>query len=190
MKALYLLPLIFVPFLQRSDTLRQPDTVHRSDTLAWPSSFGIGRTATPTEIAALDISIRPDGKGLPPGSGTAAAGKAIYVVKCAACHGKTGTEGPYMQLVSKSSDSTRIKTIGNYWPYATTIFDYTRRAMPFNAPGSLTDNEVYCLTAFLLAANHIIDSQAVITAKNLAGIKMPAQSRFVPDDRKGGPEVR
>src|SRR5882757_9158506 len=109
MKALYLLPFLFVPFLQRSDTLRQTDTLHRSDTLAWPSSFGIGRPATPAELAALDISIRPDGKGLPPGSGSAAAGKAIYVVKCAACHGKTGTEGPYMQLVSKSSDSTRIK---------------------------------------------------------------------------------
>ena len=190
MKALYLLPLIFVPFLQRSDTLQQTDTVLRSDTLAWPSSFGFGRTATPAEIAAVADAIRPDGKGLPPGSGTAAAGKAIYIVKCAACHGKTGTEGPYMQLVSRSSESMRIKTIGNYWPYATTIFDYTRRAMPFNAPGSLSDNEVYCLTAFLLAANHIIDSQAVITAKNLAGIKMPARSRFVPDDRKGGREVR
>jgi len=196
MKALYLLPFLFVPFLQRPDTLQQPGTLHRADTLyqtdtlAWPSSFGIGRPATPAELAALDISIRPDGKGLPSGSGNAMTGKVIYAAKCAACHGRTGTEGPYMQLVSKINDSSRAKTIGNYWPYATTIFDYTRRAMPFNAPGSLSDNEVYSLTAFLLAANHIIDSQTVITAKNLADIKMPARPRFVPDDRKGGPEIR
>jgi mono/diheme cytochrome c family protein len=196
MKALYLLPFLFVPFLQRSDTLQKPDTrqhpdtSHRSDTLAWPSSFGIGRPATASEIAVLNIYIRPDGKGLPAGSGNAESGKIIYAAKCAVCHGRTGTEGPFMQLVSRTSDSSRVKTIGNYWPYATTIFDYTRRAMPFNAPGSLSDNEVYSLTAFLLAANHIIDSQAVITAKNLADIKMPARGRFVPDDRKGGPEVR
>jgi len=202
MKALYLLPFLFVPFLQRSDTLRQPDslhrtntpdrtdTLHRTDTLAWPSSFGIGRPATASEIAVLNISIRPDGRGLPPGSGNATTGKLIFAAKCAACHGRTGTEGPFMQLVSKTNDSSRIKTIGNYWPYATTLFDYTRRAMPFNAPGSLSDNEVYSLTAFLLAANHIIDSQTAITEKNLADIKMPARRRFVPDDRKGGPEIR
>ncbi len=190
MKALYLLPLIFFFLLQRPEALQQPGVLHQSDTLVWPSSFGFGRPATASEIAVLNISIRPDGKGLPSGSGTATAGKAIFAVKCAACHGKTGTEGPFMQLVSKPGDSLRIKTIGNYWPYATTIFDYTRRAMPFNAPGSLSDNEVYSLTAFLLAANHIIDSQEVINAKNLAGIKMPARERFVPDDRKGGPEVR
>jgi len=178
MKALYLLPLLFVPFLQRSDTV------------AWPSSFGFGRQATAAELAALGISIRPDGKGLPAGSGNAMAGKIIYAAKCAVCHGKTGMEGPYMQLVSKADDSLRIKTIGNYWPYATTIFDYTRRAMPFNAPGSLSDNEVYGLTAFLLAANRVIDSQTVINSGNLGGIKMPARGRFVPDDRKGGPEVR
>lgn len=190
MKALYLLPLIFVFLLQRSGTLQERYTSCHSDTLAWPSSFGFGRPATATELATLNISIRPDGKGLPPGSGNAMAGKIIYAAKCAVCHGRTGTEGPFMQLVTKTSDSLRIKTIGNYWPYATTIFDYTRRAMPFNAPGSLSDNEVYSLTAFLLAANHIIDSQTVITANNLADIKMPARGRFVPGDRKGGPEIR
>jgi mono/diheme cytochrome c family protein len=202
MKALYLLPLIFVFLLQRSDAfepsdafqrsnaLQQPDPAPRSDTMVWPSSFGFGRQATVSELAALDISIRPDGKGLPAGSGNAMAGKIIYAAKCAVCHGRTGTEGPFMQLVSKSNDSLRIKTIGNYWPYATTIFDYTRRAMPFNAPGSLSDNEVYSLTAFLLAANRVIDSQMVITASNLADVKMPARGRYVPDDRKGGPEVR
>lgn len=152
--------------------------------------FGFGRPATPREIATLDIAIRPDGRGLPAGSGTARAGRAIYAVKCAACHGKSGIEGPYSRLVGPMGDTTRAKTIGNYWPYATTLFDYTRRAMPFNAPGSLTNDEVYSLTAFLLAANHIIDSGEVITAHNLARIVMPAKKLFIPDDRKGGPEIR
>jgi len=164
-----------------------------TDTTNWPASFGFGRAATPQEITAMDISIRPDGRGLPPGSGTAGEGKAIYAVKCAACHGKTGTEGPYARLVGPmgdTGDTTRAKTIGNYWPYATTIFDYTRRAMPYNAPGSLSAVEVYSLTAFLLAANKIIDSSAVVDAQSLPRVKMPAHDLFVPDDRHGGPEVR
>ena len=161
-----------------------------TDTTNWPASFGFGRTATPQEIAAMDISIRPDGRGLPPGSGTAAAGKTIYAIKCAACHGKTGTEGPYARLVAPMGDTTKAKAIGNYWPYATTIFDYTRRAMPYNAPGSLSDAEVYSLTAFLLAANKIIDSSTVVDAQSLPLVKMPAHDLYVPDDRRGGPEVR
>jgi S-disulfanyl-L-cysteine oxidoreductase SoxD len=164
-----------------------------ADTTGWPASFGFGRTATPQEITAMDMSIPPDGKGLPPGSGTAALGKAIYAVKCAACHGKTGTEGPFVRLVGPmgdTGDTTKAKTIGNYWPYAITIFDYTRRAMPFNAPGSLSAAEVYSLTAFLLAANKIIDSSAVVDAQSLPRVKMPAHDLFVPDDRRGGPEVR
>lgn len=162
----------------------------------WPASFGFGKPATPQEIALLDIDVRPDGKGLPKGSGTALAGKAIYAVKCAACHGKTGVEGPNNRLVSVAenetagAESSKEKTIGNYWPYATTLFDYIRRAMPFNAPGSLTNEEVYSLTAFLLNANKIIPPDANINAKTLPKVVMPAQKFFVPDDRKGGPEVR
>ncbi len=170
------------------------DTIDRSnsfrDTVAWPPVLGIGRAATPQEIAVLNISIMPDGKGLPPGSGNAAEGMTIYSIKCAACHGKTGTEGPFSRLVGPMGDTTRAKTIGNYWPYATTLFDYTSRAMPYNAPGSLSANEVYSLTAFLLAANRIIDSTTVITSQNLAGVNMPAKKLFIPDDRKGGPEIR
>jgi mono/diheme cytochrome c family protein len=152
--------------------------------------FGFGRPATPKEVAAMDIAIRPDGRGLPPGSGKASAGRAVYLVKCAACHGKTGVEGPFARLVGPMGDTTKVKTIGNYWPYATTLFDYTRRAMPYNAPGSLTNDEVYGLTAFLLAANRIIDSGMVVNASNLPGIEMPAKKLFIPDDRKGGPEIR
>jgi mono/diheme cytochrome c family protein len=174
------------PAMQKADTLGRPTTLG----FGRPVTFGIGRPATPGEIAALDVSIRPDGKGLPPGSGNASAGKMIYNIKCASCHGKTGVEGPFSRLVGPMDDTTRTKTIGNYWPYATTLFDYTRRTMPYSAPGSLSSNEVYSLTAFLLVANRIIDSNIVITSKNLAGIIMPAKKLFISDDRKGGPEIR
>jgi len=158
------------------------------DTVNWPVSFGFGRRATVAEVYRLDKDVRPDGQGLPPGAGTVRDGKRIYAAQCAACHGKTGVEGPNNRLVAKA-DSPE-KAIGNYWPYATTIFDYIRRAMPFHAPGSLTDQEVYSLTAFLLHANGIIDSAAVINAETLPKVMMPAKSWFVPDDRRGGPEIR
>ena len=112
------------------------------------------------------------------------------MIKCATCHGRTGVEGPQARLVGAMDDTTKAKTIGNYWPYATTLFDYTRRAMPYNAPGSLTAKEVYGLTAFLLYANKIIDSNKIIDAKSLPAIVMPAKKLFVSDDRHGGPEVR
>ena len=160
------------------------------DTAGWPASFGFGHLSTPDKIKTLDISVRPDGKGLPPGSGNASAGAKIYQLKCAACHGKTGVEGPYARLVGPMGDTTKAKTIGNYWPYATTIFDYTRRAMPYNAPGSLSADELYSLTAFLLHANKIIDSTRLMTAESLPRVEMPAKKFFVPDDRKGGGEIR
>jgi cytochrome c len=156
----------------------------------WPASFGFGRTADAREIAALDIAVRPDGKGLPAGEGRVPEGRQLYAVKCAACHGVTGREGPYAVLVGAMGDTTKAKTIGNYWPYATTVFDYIRRAMPYNAPGSLTSEEVYHITAFLLYANRITDSAMVINAQTLPRITMPAAKLFVPDDRRGGHEVR
>lgn len=153
-------------------------------------SFGFGRPATAAEIAAWDIDISPDGKGLPDGSGNVSDGRKIYAIKCAACHGVTGKEGPFNRLVGAMDDTTKAKTIGNYWPYATTVFDYIRRTMPYNAPGSLTNDEVYSLTAFLLNANRIIDSSTILQKQNLPAIQMPAQKYFIPDDRKGGPEVK
>jgi mono/diheme cytochrome c family protein len=165
------------------------------DTNKWPKSFGFGRTATAAEIKAWDIDVRPDGKGLPAGQGTAVIGKAIYQQKCLACHAENLTNataakslGPV--LISDTLLTGRLKTIGNYWPYATTLFDYIRRAMPYNQPGSLTDNEVYSITAYLLTANKILKADAVLNAKNLPKIVMPAKKLFIMDDRKGGPEVK
>lgn len=171
------------------DSISVQASVHLADSVPWPESFELGRLATQKEIAVLDIDIRPDGKGLPAGAGTSVAGKKIYSAKCAACHGKTGVEGPNNQLVG-IMQNTKEKTIGNYWPYSTTLFDYIRRAMPFNEPGSLTDEEVYNLTAFLLSSNQIIDSTTVMNAETLPKVSMPAQKHFVIDDRRGGPEVR
>jgi mono/diheme cytochrome c family protein len=166
-----------------------------NDTTQVPAKFGFGSTATLIDVAKWDIAIRPDGKGLPSGQGDAAKGKAIYVLKCSACHGAMGVEVagvklPAPALVSDTSAKSRPKTIGNYWPYATTLFDYMRRTMPYNLPGSLTDNEVYSLTAYLLNANKIISADLVLDAKTLPGIVMPAKKLFIVDDRKGGPEVK
>lgn len=170
----------------------QRDKPDWSDGLAayqatWPDKFGIGRQADKSFITKWDIDVRPDGKGLPDGEGSAKNGAAIYRQKCASCHGANGYEGPEDKLVT---DSTGRNTIGNYWPYATTIFDYVRRSMPFNAPGSLTDQEVYDITAYLLYLNGIIKEEYKITATTLPQIEMPAKKRYITDDRRGGPEVR
>jgi len=157
-----------------------------------PARFGIGRDATAAEIAAWDIDIMPDGTGLPPGRGTPAEGATIYATRCAGCHGKTGKEGPADVLVGRaprdsfafSQDPALPHTIGNYWPYATTVFDYIRRAMPPDAPGALSDAEVYNLTAFLLYANQLIAADAVIDATTLPKVAMPARDHFVPDSRE------
>jgi cytochrome c len=156
-----------------------------------PSTFGIGRPATPAEIAALDIDVGPDGVGLPSGRGTAADGAPIYAARCASCHGKTGKEGPNDLLVGRlpgdafpfAKDPRAPKTIGSYWPYATTVFDYIRRAMPPDKPGSLRDEEVYGLVAYLLSLNELIAPDAVVDAASLPKVKMPAHDRFVPDTR-------
>lgn len=155
---------------------------------SWPRDFDIGKPATAELIKKWDIDVRPDGVGLPKeGLGRVSHGDAIYQLKCASCHGKNGNDGAYDKLVT---DSTGSNTIGNYWPYATTIFDYVRRAMPFNQPGSLTDQEVYDITAYLLYLNNIIDAEQTIDHNNLAKIEMPALKRYVKDDRKGGNEIR
>lgn len=153
--------------------------------------FGFGKLATAAQITALDIDVRPDGVGLPAGSGTVARGRTVFASKCVACHGVGGTGGPGGALVTTTPAPGKrpAPVIGNYWPYATTVFDYIRRAMPFSEPGSLTNDEVYALTAFLLNANKIIGDDIVLNAQTLPSVQMPAQPRFVPDDRRGGPEI-
>jgi len=153
--------------------------------------FSFGRPATADEIAAWDVDVRPDGVGLPPGGGAPSQGAAIYAHKCAACHGRTGTEGPFDRLVGREPrqgfpfgrDPSVVKTVGNYWPFATTLYDYVNRAMPLDAPGSLTPDEVYSLVAFLLWRNEIISDAEVMNAQTLPRVLMPARDRFVPDNR-------
>lgn len=175
---------------------KQGNAVPATDTIPWPASFGLGKAATPAEIKAWDIDVSPDGRGLPAGQGTAAAGKIVYQTKCAACHGKTGEAEAGVKLLGPAlvSDSVFVgrkgNTIGNYWPYASTVFDYVRRAMPYHAPQSLTNNEVYAVTAYLLNANKIIPANAVMNAATLPRVEMPARKYYINDDRKGGPEVK
>lgn len=146
---------------------------------ARPTRFGFGRPATIREIDSMAIAIKPDGRGLPPGHGDPAAGAILYKLQCASCHGATGREGPFPKLVAAPGESNKAKTIGNYWPYATTVFDYIRRAMPLNAPGSLTNDEVYSLTAYLLNANKIIDDKTIIDSTTLPRIAMPARKNYI-----------
>jgi len=163
-----------------------------------PPRFGFGRPATPAEVSAWDIDVMPDGTGLPPGSGIASQGAALFQLRCAVCHGRTGTEGPAGPLVGREPrqgfpfgrNPRLVSTIGNYWPYATTLYDYINRAMPLNAPGSLTPDEVYGLVAFLLWRNEIIADTAVMNARTLPRVVMPARDRFVRDNRRGGRTIR
>lgn len=142
--------------------------------------FGLGSIPGEEEIQAMDIAVGPEGEGLPPGQGTVTEGEKVYMAKCVTCHGPTGTEGPMDRLVG---GKLPVKTIGSYWPYATTIFDYVRRAMPFDKPGSLSDPEVYAVTAWLLHQNGIIGPQEVINAETLPKVRMPNRDGFIPDPR-------
>ena len=142
----------------------------------------LGVPLTHTDLARWDINVLPDGTGLPKGGGTSAQGAPIYAQKCAHCHGEQGKGGISAALVGappiKSLDSP--KTIANFWPYSTTVFDFIRRAMPWQQPRSLTDDEVYALTAYLLALNKIIGEQDVMSAQTLPKVKMPNRDGFIP----------
>jgi cytochrome c len=142
--------------------------------------FGFGRVPGETEVRARDIAVGPDGAGLPPGRGTVSMGEQVYQAKCVACHGSTGTEGPMDKLVGAKLP---VKAIGSFWPYATTIFDYIRRAQPCNQPGSPMDDGVYAVTAWLLFKNKIIVADQVIDAETLPKVRMPNRDGFVPDPR-------
>jgi len=159
-----------------------------------PARFAFGKPADSALVALWARDVRPDGAGLPPGKGSASQGKGVYLAHCAMCHGPTGTEGPAPPLVGGDAwgkgGPPKLQTIGSYWPYATTLFDYIPRAMPQNAPGSLTADETYAVIAWLLASNGIVSTDAVLDASTLPAVRMPARDRFVRDNRRGGPEIR
>jgi cytochrome c len=137
---------------------------------------------TETDIAGWAITVFPDGSGLPAGSGTAAVGANIYVEKCAACHGVSGEGGPNAALVGGgrlTQGIDTVKTIQNFWPYATTLFDFIRRAMPWQMPRTLSDDEVYALTAYILALNGIIEENEIMNASTLAAVRMPNRDGFL-----------
>jgi len=141
----------------------------------------LGKPISPADIAPWDISIMPDGTGLPAGSGTPAQGAPIFAAKCAACHGDNGKGGIAAPVTAGPPRASLDggKTIANFWPYATTVFDFIRRAMPYNAPHSLKDDEVYALTAYLLSLNKLIGENEMMNAQTLPKVKMPNRDNFI-----------
>jgi mono/diheme cytochrome c family protein len=155
-------------------------------TLAQSPRFGLGRTPTADQISAIDIGVTPDGRGLPPGRGTAEAGQHVYETRCIVCHGPTAKEGPQDVLVGGRgtlNTAKPLKTIGSYWPYATTLWDYVNRAMPFDHPGTLAAADVYAVTAYLLYLNGIVGQRDVLDQTTLPRVKMPNREGFVRDAR-------
>jgi len=142
-----------------------------------------GQPIAPADIAPWDISIGPDGAGLPPGRGTAAQGEAVYAAKCQACHGEKGAGRPNDRLVggkgTLEAGKAPVKTVGSYWPYATTLFDYIRRAMPFQESKSLTNDEAYAVAAYILNLNEIIGKDDVLDAQSLPNVRMPNRDGFI-----------
>lgn len=151
------------------------------------SPLHIGHAPTQAELAALDLTVLPGGAGLPVGRGTAREGKALYAARCAMCHGSEGEGlGDFAALVGGRgtlASEKPVLTVGSYWPYATTLFDYIRRAMPYYSPGSLSNDEVYALTAWILHANDLIDEKSIVDRATLPAIRMPNRDGFVADPR-------
>lgn len=161
----------------------------------YPATYDFGTPATAQDIAAVAIAIPADGAGLPPGQGDVATGKQVYESACAACHGDKlqgvaglpeMPSGPALRLIGgRGTLATKnpVLTVESYWPYATTLFDYVRRAMPFTAPGSLTNDEIYAVTAYILAEGKIIEPSVALDAHTLPKVQMPNRDGFIPDPR-------
>jgi cytochrome c len=160
--------------------------------------YGLGRPLTPAELKGWDIDVKPDGQGLPPGHGNVAEGQVVFAEKCAACHGDKGegrqvegAVGGFDRLVGGAgtlATSKPVQTVGSFWPHATTLFDYVRRAMPFNAPQSLTDDEVYAVSAYVLHLNGIVPADAVLDQNTLSAVKMPNRNGFIAEDPR--PDIK
>ena len=165
-----------------------PKTVKERPHSEAPKHLGIGREAKPAEIAGWDIDIRPDGTGLPPGKGTVKQGEAIYMQQCAACHGEFGESAGRWPILSGGDNTLGsndpVKSVGSYWPYASTLIDYIRRAMPFGNAQSLSNDELYAVTAYVLYLNDIIEDESFeLNAKTFKTIKLPNERNFHDDDR-------
>jgi S-disulfanyl-L-cysteine oxidoreductase SoxD len=157
---------------------------------AQSTEHGVGRTPTEQEIRALGVTVAPDGTGLPDGSGSAVGGRAIYAQRCAKCHGEKGAGDVGPPLVGGQgtlATAKPLKTVGSFWPHATSVWNYVNRAMPFNQPGLLSPSEVYASVAYILYLNGIVGENDVLNAKTLPKIRMPNRDGFVPDPR---PDVR
>ena len=172
--------------LASADTAAAPKAARHAEPA---KQLGIGRTAKPEEIAGWDIDIRPDGTGLPPGKGTVKQGEAIYMQQCAACHGEFGESAGRWPILSGGDGTLAggdpVKSIGSYWPYASTVMDYIRRAMPFGNAQSLSNDELYAVTAYVFYLNDIIeDKNFELNEKTFKTIKLPNESNFRDDDRE------
>jgi len=166
----------------------------RSATAAAPAppKYHIGRPATPDELRARDITVFPAGAGLPPGRGTAREGRPLYMARCASCHGPQGTGmgeeyPPVAGGLGTLKTARPLPTVGSYWPYATTVWDYIRRSMPYDRTGTLSDDQVYAVTAFVLHLNRLVGEDDVVSRETLPKVKMPNRDGFVPDPR---PDVK
>ncbi|WP_441228405.1 c-type cytochrome [Tardiphaga sp. 20_F10_N6_6] len=153
--------------------------------LATPvTAFDFGRHATPDEISLWDIDVRPDGKGLPDGTGSVTRGKLVYEDNCSACHGVKGNDGIKDRLFGGQgslASNTPLKTVGSFWPYATTLFDYIHRAMPYQAPGSLSTDDTYAVAAYILSLNGVLPANGKLDKHSLPNIKMPNRDGFIPE---------
>jgi mono/diheme cytochrome c family protein len=166
------------------------DTLLAAAAFALVASIGLaaetpklGKPISPDELAAWDISVGPDGAGLPPGGGTSRQGEVVYTAKCVACHGEKATGKPYDVLVggigTLPAPQAPVRTVGSYWPFATTLFDYLRRAMPYNETKSLTNDELYAVTAYILQLNGIVGENDTMNAQTLPKVAMPNRDGFV-----------
>ncbi len=162
--------------------------------LAQSPKYGLGRAPAGAELKGVQPAISPEGRNLPPGSGTAERGRSVYEKRCSRCHGPKGEGSDSVALaggIGSLKTPKPLKTAGSFWPYATTLWDYTHRAMPFNNPGLLTTDQVYAVTAYVLYLNGIVGEKDVMDAKTLPAVKMPNRDGFVPDARPDvGPKPR
>jgi S-disulfanyl-L-cysteine oxidoreductase SoxD len=153
-----------------------------------PRSYGVGHAVTPEQVAGWDIDIRPDGQGAPPGRGSVKEGEKVYMDKCAACHGEFGESAGRWPQVAQGKGTLAshdpVKTVGSYFPYLSSVFDYIRRAMPFGDSQSLGNDELYAVTAYVLNLNDIVDDKFVLSKETWGRVKMPNQAGFFDDDRE------